>query len=462
LASPFVKKPVVEIKGPGSKSLSTGKVKVKITALPAKEGVNLRGLHWWVDGRPLGPAVSAKELEGTEVTFKIGERALKAVFRADAGIDGLVAQWAEAVEKDEALKKPEGVRAVANGGVLFLEARKEGTEANGKKFSAEISLPADRKEGAATLKADPTEGELSGGAETKVVPAHLEITLNAKKAKLAKGDSLTLTCGRERFTATVTDKDLASGDPLVAFVKQILEPMKTKSKVFGEPQARKIRTPATRVTLTLNSAKPADEGNGTEVTIAFTKEKGSALSISPKGTRKMEGGGTWKFHAKARVDFYAVFGPLKDREEVLDTTRLGDGFHRLMLVAEEDTEIAAQGCAMMEIKVANCKGRLRLNKPRRLNLAQPIPFSARFYGTYPGGSKRMVLLVDGREVGEFSRARKFLLDRAKIPLGAGKHAFQVHVEPKKDGMPALTSEPIILEFPREQKEKKEEKGKKKK
>ncbi|MHC5040533.1 MAG: hypothetical protein ACYTHM_24750, partial [Planctomycetota bacterium] len=94
------------------------------------------------------------------------------------------------------------------------------------------------------------------------------------------------------------------------------------------------------------------------------KEKGSALSISPKGTRKMEGGGTWKFHAKARVDFYAVFGPLKDREEVLDTTRLGDGFHRLMLVAEEDTEIAAQGCAMMEIKVANCKGRLRLNKPR--------------------------------------------------------------------------------------------------
>lgn len=128
-----------------------------------------------------------------------------------------------------------------------------------------------------------------------------------------------------------------------------------------------------------------------------------------------------------------------------DTTRLGDGWHELRLVAEEDSPVATTGFATAAIKVTNGSTRVLLSAPKQADARKPIPFAVSLTGGLPGGTKRLVLLADGREVAEFDpRTRKLALDRAAIPLAPGKHRFQARAEPKKTGALPLTSDPVEL------------------
>jgi uncharacterized protein (TIGR03790 family) len=441
LARPFAKKPEVKAEGPGAKSICSGEILLKITASPSKEGVRFRDLSWWVDGRPFGPALSHAKAEGTEVTLTVGDRAFKETFQEAEGVEGLARALAKAVDGDAELAKPEGVKAEAVGKTLFIEARLEGDRLNGTKVKVEIAPPEGGAQGV-EVKAEPGMLELSGGAETKVVPAHVELTVNGKK--MLEGDSVTIASGGETYSATVDAEDLGAPSPVVSFVRKLLAPMKD-SKIFREPKAR---VAGTRAVITLFSIKEAEEGNGTEVVITVKKQKGTKFSAWPAGTRVMEGGVVRRFFAKARIDLFTVFEGFRDLETVFDTTALGDGYHRLRLVAEEDTEVSAQGFAFTEIKVGNGKGRLRLAHPRRFDPSKPFWITARISGRYPGAVGRIALLVDDSEVAEVDRRkRKILFDAAKFPVGAGSHRFQLRVHPKKEGYPTVTSEPVVIELP---------------
>ncbi|MHC4598686.1 MAG: TIGR03790 family protein [Planctomycetota bacterium] len=441
LAAPFTRKPKVAVAGPGTKKSRSGDVKLKVTALPAKEGTKLRDLTWWVDGRPFGPVLPHDEAEGTKVVLTLGNRPFKTVFHAAEGVEGLVKALADAVEKDEKFAKEDGIRAEAQGGNLLLEARKEGPEANRVDFVVDVEAP---RSGAKTteIKAAPVAGVLEGGKETAEIPARLELTLNAKKP--SKGDTLTLVAGKKRFVATMTAADLKAPKPLESFLRRFLGPLRA-SGVFGEVQAALRNTKGTSAMIVLLSAKKAEAGNGQEVAVTLKKEKKSQFSVSPTGKRTLTGGVTRKYFAGRRIDFYAVFTPPEEHEVVFDTKKIGDGYHRLTLVAEEDSDIVFNDTATTEIHVANRKGKLRLTVPRKATLAKPFAFSARFTGVFPGGPKRIVLLVDGREVGEFKMSsKKFVFDRTKIPIGAGAHTFQARVIPRKAEMPTITSAPVHM------------------
>jgi hypothetical protein len=217
------------------------------------------------------------------------------------------------------------------------------------------------------------------------------------------------------------------------------------SKVFGEPKAR---VAGTRAVITLFSSQEAEKGNGTEVTITVKKQKGTKFSAWPGGKRILEGGAVRTFFARARVDLFSVFGALEGEEVAFDTAQLGDGYHRLRLVAEEDTKVSAQGFAFAEITVENGSGHLGLRLPRRFDPSRPFWIKARVWGRYPGAIGRIALLADGREIAEVDkRKKKLLFDPAKFPLGTGKHSLQLRMEPKKEGYPTVTTAPEILEIP---------------
>ncbi|MHC4779615.1 MAG: TIGR03790 family protein [Planctomycetota bacterium] len=442
LAAPYGKKPKVAVEIPRPKKTYGGNVKLHITALPQGEGVKLRGLDWWIDGRYLGPAVSHDTLEGTKVTLTVANRPLEAVFDMDSGVEGLVKALAEAANKDEKLAGAGGVRAEVSGSNLVLEAREEGPDGNRIDFTVDAD-PSGESGKAAEIKAAPVAGMLEGGKETAVIPAKLELILNAKKPLM--GDALTITAGGKRFATAMTQADLKSKQPLVSFLQRLLGPLRS-SGVFSEVQGALRNRKGTSAMIILRSKKEAEEGNGQEVTITLKKDKKSQFSVSPSGKRALSGGVTRKYRAIRRIDFFTLFTPPKKQEVLFDTRKIGDGFHRLTLVAEEDGPVASQDFAVVEMNVANKKGKLKLSAPKKATFAGPVVFSARFTGVFPGGPKRMVMLVDGREVGDFKMSnKKFVLDRKKIPLGAGKHAFQVMVVPRKAEMPTLTSQPVHLE-----------------
>ncbi|MCU0723090.1 MAG: hypothetical protein MUC63_05685, partial [Planctomycetes bacterium] len=286
---------------------------------------------------------------------------------------------------------------------------------------------------------------LAGGAETVEVPAQAEITLNAKK--LAKGDSITIVTAGATFSAVADEKDAASEQPLVALLKKLTEPMKG-SKALRDPQARAAGADRTHIVVALASAKRGEEGNGQEVEVRFEKQKDSDFSVQPVGKLKLDGGAVRRSFASVRLEFAASFAPPQGAEAVLDTARLGDGRHELTLVAEEDTDAAVQGFATAEVRVANGKGKVALNLPRKPDFSKPFAVTATLSGTYPGGAKRFVLVVDGRDAGDLEpNSKKLVLDRAKVPLGAGRHTLQVRAEPKQAENPPLLSEPVEVEVP---------------
>jgi uncharacterized protein (TIGR03790 family) len=442
LATPFAHRPEVKIEGAHPKKPAKGVAKLKVTARPKKDGIRLRDLTWWVDGRPFGPAYAPESLVGTDVKLEVDGQTLSAVFAKDGGIRRLARELAEAVNRDGELGKPDGIRAEVQGSRLVLRARREGPGANGRKWKARVTGGGE----GCDIKVDPDTGKLSGGAETQKNPAFLEISFNAKKP--LAGDSVTIASGGETYKAVMDEKDLASTSPVISFVRKLLGPMK-ESKVFGQPKARALGGQrAKRVILQLVSPKEAEEGNGQKVKITVSRGKGSKFYISPAGDRVLENGATRTFYAAAEIDLFAVFDPLASREVELDTRKLGDGYHTLFLSAEEDSPVRTKGWATAALKVQNKGGKLRLSVPKGATFRSPVKLSARFYGTFPGGPKRMVLLVDGREAGTFDRSKKIVFDPTKFPLGEGSHSFQVHVEPRKQDMPTVTSDPVMVNFQR--------------
>jgi uncharacterized protein (TIGR03790 family) len=442
LATPFATKPTVELKGPNPKKNVTGTVTFLATARPHEDGKKLKKLSWWLDGRPFGSAYSPSLPARTTVKLTVKERPVTATYDEARGLPGLLADLVVAVKSDAELSKDTGVEARIRGDGLEISARTEGADANG--ISWAVHMEGDTQ-GMALVDVFPCEGTLEGGAETKITTAGLAITVTGSTLK--EGDSLTIASQGKTYSATVTTEDLASEKPLVSLLKKILLALRS-TDIFGEVKAG-ADPKGRRVTIIFRAAEAAEAGNGQKVTITLAKGKGSKLSAFPRGEQVLSGGGTHRHFARAEVQFAVVFGALDKKEISFDTKEIGDGWHELRLVAVEAGPWGIQGHAKACFKVANGGGRLKLTPPRKADLKKPLVFRARFYGNYPAGLGRMLLLLDGREIAQFDRRKKKCTwDPANNPLGEGRHRFQVRVLPKKDTGRPITSDPVYLTLKR--------------
>ncbi len=444
LASPFLRKVRVEVKGPDPKKPVSGEVKFRITAKPAADDAKIRRLEWWLNGRPFGPAIRPS-LPPTAAVLALAGREFRADYAGDTGAEGVASKLAGAVNADPELSKPEGVSAEARGPVIVLKARSEGSGGNSMEFKAEIHAEGDGASPGpvpSRLASMPPSGRLAGGRDTERISALLRFDVSGKALKA--GDSISISSLGTECSDSVTDADVSSGKPLVAMLVRLLKKIED-SGVMRKPQAGALNQEQTAVQVVLIALKEAEEGNGQEVMIGFKKAQGSDLNLSVSGKAALAGGATRRYFASAKVEFMLLFDPPDGTEIGFDTSLIPDGWNRLRLVAGDSSPMAAEGFAFADVLVANTKAKLKLEAPSKPDLSKPMAFNARFYGDYPAGAKRILFLADGRILGEFDSKKRFVLDPAKLPLGSGKHEFAAMVEPRKEGSPPVRSDPLVIE-----------------
>jgi len=403
LCSPYAKRPTVSIDAGTAQPLKDI-VPVRITAASSVRGTTISRIDVYLDDQFMQ---TLYEPESTNIVLRVGEHSLEYTVPRGASLRVLLEGLAEAINKSNELKGPDGVSAVVslNTGMLYLFARTPGEAGNDQRVS--VSLGSEKQEHpVVTIRMD--RDQLAGGG---VAPTPAKATISFVGRRIKPTDEITLQIQKEKLTYTVPEDKVTISDLLDALVNLI----ETSPALNGPRGVHAYRDPNGMPFITLEARTPGESGNAIAFQLTVKASEGSSLRGYPDTLAYLSDGHNGST-ANLGIQF-ALGEPTIRTTYLLKTTELVDGYHRLHVVAYEGSSALVQGFGDLGFNVQNNPNPPIVTLPEKIDPAcgeVSVPVDA------TPDVKRVDLFIDGQLVGSGSTA-PFAVRVPLTNLGRGTH-----------------------------------------
>jgi uncharacterized protein (TIGR03790 family) len=402
LCAPYAQPPTVAIEL--DDPVARGMIPLRVSAVGGGTGSTISRLELYLDDRPLK---TIYEPGNSRVRLHLGEHVVTYTLPEGATLPALIDGLTAAVNADPELQQPDGVRAVAQvgTGTLRLLARSGGT--NGNDITVAVSIDNERAVGPG-VTARPDGTHLAGGG-LGPMPARAVVSFVGRRIK--PGDKVTLQIQQERFAYTVPADGATMGKLLDALVA-LVEASPTLQKPSG---VHAVRDAQGMPCLTLEARTPGEDGNQIPYQVTVEPTEGSQLKGYPEALSTLSGG---QDGSAAGMSIAFVLGDKTAHGvNILNTTTLDDGYHRLRAVAYEGSPAQVQSAKTLQLLVRNTLNAPVVTLPEKL---APAVGEVTVPVTATPETTRVDLYIDG-QLRASATARPFTLRAPLNELGRGQH-----------------------------------------